>query len=163
MTGTRVSRSFSNWNLVLGSKRGGAVRSTVELGSLESITTAFAAVVALRELLIPMLPNRSSACFRSDSCSVRRSRSRRVASSSSLLSSSLSSASLRAFSACFSAIRCALLFLFAATSASALAFRSAATFAFSRSTSESSAASQLSSTSLSSSSSSNFLRVETAA
>ena len=113
----------------------------MELGSFESTTTAFAAVVALRLLLIPMLPKRSSACFRSDSCSVRRSRSLLAASSSSLLSSSLSSASLRAFSACFSAMRWALDFLFAFSSASALAFRSAATLAFSRSTSESSAAS----------------------
>jgi hypothetical protein len=114
-------------------------------GSDELIATALAAVVALR-LLIPMFPKRSSACFRSDSCSVRRRRSRLVAASSSLLSSLLSSASLRAFSACRSAIRCAFVFLFAFSSASCLAFFSAATLAFSRSTSESSAASQLSRT-----------------
>lgn len=102
-------------------------------------------------------------CFRSDSCSVRRRRSLREASSSSLLSSLSASASLRAFSAFFSAIRCALLFLFAAASASAFAFRSASFLAFSRSTSESSASFQLSRTSLSSSSSSNFRLVETGA
>jgi len=146
MTGTKVSRIFSNWILVFGSKRGSVVRSTVAVGSFELIETALAAVVALRLLLIPMLPKRSSACFRSDSCSVRRSRSRLVAASSSLLSSLLSSASLRAFSACRSAMRWALVFLFAFSSASCLAFLSAATLAFSRSTSESSAASQLSRT-----------------
>lgn len=155
MTGMRVSRIFSNCSFVLGSKRGRIVRSTVAVGSFESTTTAFAAVVTLRSLLMPILPNKSSACFRSDSCSVRRRRSLRVASSSSLLSS-LSSASLLAFSACLSAIRWALDFLFAAASASALACRSAATLAFSRSTSESSAASHDSRTSLSSSSSSNL-------
>lgn len=114
--------------------------------------------IPLKDLRRPSIP-----CFKSDSCSVRRRRSRRAASSSSLLLSSLSSASLRAFSACFSAIRCALLFLLAAASASAFAFRSASFLAFSRSTSESSASFQLSRTSLSSSSSSNFLRVETGA
>lgn len=112
----------------------------VSLGFLESTTTALAAVVALRLLLIPIPPNRSSACFRSASCSVFLSRSR-FSASSSLLSSLPSSSCLRFFSSSFSFMRWAFDFLLAAASASALAFFSAATFAFSRSTSESSAAS----------------------
>lgn len=134
MTGTRVSRSFSNCSFVLGSKSGSEVKSRVAAGSFASMTTAFAAVVALRLLLIPMLPNRSSACFRSESCSVRRRRSLRSASSSLLSLSESCSASRRACSACFSRIRCALLFFAAFSAASAFAFFSAATLAFSRST-----------------------------
>lgn len=158
MMGPRVVRSCSNCALVAGLKIGSEPRSIVLLGSCGSMTT-LPAVGALRPLLMPMAPKRSSAWRRSASFSVRRRRSRFCASVSSSLSSSSASARARARSAWRSAILWVLLFLFAAASASALALASAAFFAFSRSTSESSAASQESKTSLSSaSSSSNLLR-----
>jgi hypothetical protein len=136
-----VVRSVSNCVLVLGLKSGRAARLTVLLGSAESMTTAVPAVVPLRALLIPMPAKRSSACFRSASCSVARRRSRFWASVSSSSLDSASSCARRALAASFSAMRCVLDFLFAAASASALAFASSAFLAFSRSTSESSAAS----------------------
>lgn len=88
-------------------------------------------------------PNRSSACFRSDSFSVLRRRALRSVSSSlgSLAASSCASSAAFRRSCLCSSIRCALLFLCAAASSSAFALAAAAAASFSRSASESSAAS----------------------
>lgn len=142
-----VSRSVSNCVFVFGSKSGKDSRSTVRVGSVVSMTTAFAFVVAFLLDDIPTPAKRSSACLRSASCSVRRSLSRLEASSSSDSSSDSPAARRAAFAARRSSMRCAFVFLLAAASASAFAFFSAATLAFSRSTSLSSASSHASRTS----------------
>lgn len=147
-SGTRALVKAVNCGFVLGLKRGIEPRSMDLVGSLASDITLLLGAVRLRVRFKSMSPNRSSACFRSASCSVRRSFSRLAArsSSESLSSSDSSSARRRAAAAWCSAIRWERLFLFANASASAFALAAAAFWAFSRSTSLSSAASQSSRT-----------------
>jgi hypothetical protein len=144
MRGTRVSRSRENWSFVTGLKRASLLRSMVSPGFEGSPATT--ALTVLLDLETPISPKRSSACLRSESCSVFSRRARRAASSSSSSSLLLSSSNRRAFSACLAAILSDFDFLAAAASVSALALRAAAFLAFSASSSVSVAASQSSTT-----------------